>query len=1064
MTIELAREYRFAVVFYGGVSLAVYENGVARAFYDAAQGLGMFKVLSQMLDARFVVDVISGASAGGINGLMLAAALESGADFSQTAALWREAGGLQELLKPVEDAGGTESLLSESYYLEQLRFAFRQVCTAPEERKGPPPKEIDVHVTGTDLNGQITTFVDAVGTPIEVKNHALVFHLKHRSGRTRLGVIETIDEQPSPDQLSLQVDTLSSVARITSSFPGAFPPFTFSELEAEQLHPLTATALTHLAANSQSASLDKSFELKAHHLVDGGVLENSPFGPVLEAIFHRVPSPDATAVERTLFYVEPDPKVSSHDGAFTPLQVALESVISLPGYDGIAGDLQMLRAHNDSVRRAAALRARVRQKLFDKASSPPEPTSQEHAAPTDNIAYESALLDCIACALVGAPPTDIAEIPNLHTLARALHSRQTAARTLPNDIASLRALDVNYHLRKAFYALYPPAAALEGGEPSAPLDTCGRAAIGRVVKALKLLRDVWLSVMRKHERTTPLTARQSSRGTSKAAIPAELESEVDFRVNLLRRYLNGEWFLATSGPQAVSEVANTNLTTLMASGAASAPSAKTLRAQQVAESLLNSDSLQLMRDQAIEWLGRELRARSASAQAGHTASSVTAGTAALPPGAMPLGSLQLEPPQSERVSMTAPRVLVALERVLLAIAPEAVREFPLIDANVFPSELAGEIYELDEVEVVRIAPKDPHLPGEARIKGSDKVTGDLLAHFSAFFRRDWRSNDIAWGHSDALCQIVRTVFTQKQWEQVRGNGPEWQAAIKDGLVAEGADAQLLAAFEALCQASDEDRAKRFDAFRDLFIAHAQEQALAPYVKLVQQDREFQHTDWNWQGPKLAEALPNSAVDTFVKWRLGGRTITAETPTSLLLQYAGQAGVLVSEMLKPSANEGPAAHARKLTRFVVPVMWLLSKLGGSVRRERSFVLALLFASFVGGLGFALAGVLAGSWPLSMFGLVLALAPVALAYAFSQHLLATGLVFALIGTVWFVAVKPISAPLRTRLGTTLIAMGKAVAPRPKGQDAQRQSQGAQRRGDSDAEREQTRPKRSPRSREP
>lgn len=1059
MTIELAREYRFAVVFYGGVSLAVYENGVARAFYDAAQGLGMFKVLSQMLDARFVVDVVSGASAGGINGLMLAAALESGADFGQTAALWREAGGLQELLKPVEDAKGTESLLSESYYLEQLRFAFRQVCTPPAERKGPPPKEIDVHVTGTDLNGQITTFVDGVGTPIEVKNHALVFHLKHRSGRNRLGVIETIDEQPTPDQLSLQVDTLSSVARITSSFPGAFPPFTFSELETQKLHPLTATALTHLAASSQSATLDKSFELKAHHLVDGGVLENSPFGPVLEAIFHRVPSPDATAVERTLFYVEPDPKVSTRDGGFTPLQVALESVISLPGYDGIAGDLQMLRAHNDSVRRAAALRARVRQKLFDKASSPPEPTSQERAAPTDNIAYESALLDCIACALVGAPPTDIAEIPNLHTLARALHSRPMAARILPNDIASLRALDVNYHLRKAFYALYPPAAALEGGEPSAPLDTCGRAAIGRVVKALKLLRDVWLSVMRKHERTTPLTARPSGRGASKAAIPAELESEVVFRVNLLRRYLNGEWFVATSGPRAVSEVANTNLTALMASGAVAAPSAKTLRAQQVAESLLNSDSLQLMRDQAMEWLGLQLRARSASAQAGHTASNVTAGnerTAAPPPGALPLGALQLEPPESERVSMTAPRVLVALERVLLAIAPEAVREFPLIDANVFPSELAGEIYELDEVEVVRIAPKDPHLPGEARIKGSDKVTGDLLAHFSAFFRRDWRSNDIAWGHSDALCQIVRTVFTLKQWEQVRSNGPEWQASIKDGLVAEGADAELLAAFQALCQAGDEERAKRFETFRDLFIAHAQEQALAPYVKLVQKDREFQHTDWNWQGPKLADALPNSAVGTFVKWRLGGRTITGETPTSLLIQYAGQAGVLVSEMLKPSANEGPAVHARKLTRFAVPVLWLLSKLGGSVRRERSFVLALLFATFVGGLGFALAGVLAGSWPLSMFGLVLALAPVALAYAFSQHLLATGLVFALLGTVWLVAVKPISAPLRKSLGAALVGMGEAVAPHARSKDAQR-------RGDGDAERDRARPERSPRSRE-
>jgi hypothetical protein len=33
----IRREYRAAAVFYGGVSLAVYENGVARAFFDAAK-------------------------------------------------------------------------------------------------------------------------------------------------------------------------------------------------------------------------------------------------------------------------------------------------------------------------------------------------------------------------------------------------------------------------------------------------------------------------------------------------------------------------------------------------------------------------------------------------------------------------------------------------------------------------------------------------------------------------------------------------------------------------------------------------------------------------------------------------------------------------------------------------------------------------------------------------------------------------------------------------------------------------------------------------------------------
>src|SRR5512147_1507502 len=94
-------EVRLAVVLYGGVSLAVYIHGVtreilnlvraskqfhadpgpetpseaARAGDSTAVYMDLLRELSSEIDLRVVVDLISGASAGGINGVMLARAL-----------------------------------------------------------------------------------------------------------------------------------------------------------------------------------------------------------------------------------------------------------------------------------------------------------------------------------------------------------------------------------------------------------------------------------------------------------------------------------------------------------------------------------------------------------------------------------------------------------------------------------------------------------------------------------------------------------------------------------------------------------------------------------------------------------------------------------------------------------------------------------------------------------------------------------------------------------------------------------------------------------------------------
>jgi hypothetical protein len=62
------REIRLGVVMYGGVSLAVYLNGVTHDFFRAVRGRGVYRLIKALTDFNIIVDVISGTPGGGING------------------------------------------------------------------------------------------------------------------------------------------------------------------------------------------------------------------------------------------------------------------------------------------------------------------------------------------------------------------------------------------------------------------------------------------------------------------------------------------------------------------------------------------------------------------------------------------------------------------------------------------------------------------------------------------------------------------------------------------------------------------------------------------------------------------------------------------------------------------------------------------------------------------------------------------------------------------------------------------------------------------------------------
>src|SRR5688500_13472276 len=147
--LDIGREVRFAVVMYGGVSLAIYINGVAQELFHVVRATAarpddahtalvpngeltetekVYRELAQIVDGeddvtrekdepapihtRFVVDILSGTSAGGINAVYLAKALANGQEITQLKDLWIEEGDIEKLIndaKSVKDLDGSEA-------------------------------------------------------------------------------------------------------------------------------------------------------------------------------------------------------------------------------------------------------------------------------------------------------------------------------------------------------------------------------------------------------------------------------------------------------------------------------------------------------------------------------------------------------------------------------------------------------------------------------------------------------------------------------------------------------------------------------------------------------------------------------------------------------------------------------------------------------------------------------------------------------------------------------------------------------------------------------------------
>ena len=180
-------EIRFGVVMNGGVSLAVWMGGVALELdrlVKAGGGSGPYADLLRLTGCTARVDVVSGTSAGGVNGAALALAqVNRFADLASLRDVWVEQGRIEALLRQPFRGAPSSLLKGDDHFLPQLNAAMSRLA----EPLDPVPASVapmDLTMATTVLGGNQEVTVDALGQRLPQTVHAARFRWKRPADAT----------------------------------------------------------------------------------------------------------------------------------------------------------------------------------------------------------------------------------------------------------------------------------------------------------------------------------------------------------------------------------------------------------------------------------------------------------------------------------------------------------------------------------------------------------------------------------------------------------------------------------------------------------------------------------------------------------------------------------------------------------------------------------------------------------------------------------------------------------------------------------------------------------------
>lgn len=334
------RELRIAPVMTGGTSLAVWMGGVTAELYTMLRSAptaaapsptdSVYTRLLRLTQTTPVVDVITGTSAGGLSGVLLAAAWRLGISpkaFGTLRDTWMQVADLGLVMRSPRDPNPTSLLRGDDYFVPNVLGLLQQWIRDPSATPSDAP--IDLVTTVTTLTPEPKHRTDHFGESIDEVSHA-------QSLRFRKKDFEDATTWPKK---------LAVAARSSASIPGVFEPSFLSVGGAP--------------SDDRPNFTDNASFSASRWVVDGGVVVNLPLAEALDRIFERRADDD---VRRVVLYVSPTPDAATpaapDDVDVEPsLREALLSVVLAPRAEGIATDIDALARQNAAVERQARTRS-----------------------------------------------------------------------------------------------------------------------------------------------------------------------------------------------------------------------------------------------------------------------------------------------------------------------------------------------------------------------------------------------------------------------------------------------------------------------------------------------------------------------------------------------------------------------------------------------------------------------------------------------------------------------------------------------------------------------------------
>jgi patatin-related protein len=719
------KELRIALVCYGGVSLAVYMHGVTKEVWQLARAsrtmhagetclTGSESVYCELLNhiqetqevtLRVLPDILTGASAGGINAVFLAEAIYSGRSLEPLTELWLEMADVDRLLDPearpwsrmakqwawplvqflLTRPGNavSESVAPEtrkevraklSRFIRSRWFAppfsgigfSRLLCKAVTAMRSVPAEHpllpaghpIDLFVTATDFRGY-PALLRLNSPPVaEESEHRLPIGFHGRTpaeGGTGLA---------NPLELVF-------AARSTASFPGAFPPLQLVEIDRlgrEHGHEWSTRA--QFLQRIMPGHVRRG-DAESVSLIDGSVLVNAPFAEAAERLSTR---PAQREVDRRFVYIDPRPDRWGGLDAARGRPVGFFSAIfgslsTIPREQPIRDNLEVLAEQSREAERlhriVSALRPEVEQAV-------------------DDLFGHTLFLD---------KPT-----PRRLQAWRA-KAQQAAAEKAGfafHSYAQAKFAGIIDHIARTIYEAAPELG-LTG-----PDAICQRLRAELAARGLERLSD-------------------PKGGASKEAIAFLRGHDIAFRIRRLRllaRHLSREWEMDEGISEADREKAKK----------------------------LVYDSLALYFErESVDWLGAQFAAdaRAVMEDPGEALDA--------------LRRLRDLPGLDRKVEAMFAEQLTEMPKALRRRMLLAYLGFPFFDVATLPLLRNEGLTEFDPVKIDRISPEDARSIREGGTRAT--LRGTEFYNFGAFFSRAYRENDYLWGRLHGAERMIDLVVS-----------------------------------------------------------------------------------------------------------------------------------------------------------------------------------------------------------------------------------------------------------------------------------------------------------------